>query len=80
MRESIDEYARLSRRIADVKSRIAEGQERLVPDGLPWDAPVRTEILELLKTTLRDLEARIAALQSADQEQAKKSAVPPRSS
>ncbi len=72
MRESIDEYARLSRRIADVKSRIAEGQERRVPDGLPWDAPVRTEIQELLKTTLRDLEARMAALESADQEQAKK--------
>ncbi len=72
MRECINKDARLSCRIFDLKRRIAEEERRVALESMPWDTRVRSEIVELMEKTLKDLEARMVTLQSADQEQLKK--------
>ncbi|MFA5958569.1 hypothetical protein [Hyphomicrobium sp.] len=66
MRNKEHAQALLASRIIDLKRRIAEAQERPQLDGRPWDRSAGLQILELLKSTLKDLEARLAVLQNAD--------------
>jgi len=59
MQEEPNEVARLDRRIADLRNRIKEAQRR---NSHVWSGSMRLEILDLLSRTLKDLEARKAAL------------------
>lgn len=58
--------AALATRISDLRRRIAVAEERPEQDGKPWDGSVGLQILDLLKSTLKDLEARLAALQDTN--------------
>jgi len=62
MREE-SHLARLNRRIADLRRCIEEAQRH---DSQPWGGSERAQILALLNTTLKHLEARKAALERAD--------------
>ncbi len=66
MRNNEDALTPLASRILDLKRRIAEAQEQPLMDGNPWDRSAGIQILDLLKSTLKALEARLAALQNAD--------------
>jgi hypothetical protein len=63
MRKEVDELVRLDRRIADVRCRIHQSEQS--DCGFPgsWE---RIKIRELLSQTLKDLEARKAALERPD--------------
>jgi hypothetical protein len=61
MREETDEVARLDERIADLRRRIEEAQER---DIYPWGGSERMKILDLLNKTLKDLETSKGALEA----------------
>ena len=63
MRKEIDELVRLDRRIADVRCRIDESERNDCRFPGSWE---RIKIRELLSQTLKDLEARKAALERTD--------------
>jgi hypothetical protein len=67
MRNKEDAEALLASRIVDLKHRIAEAQDRSQLDGRPWDRLAGIQILELLKSTLKDLEVRLATLQGENE-------------
>ena len=67
MRIEIDELARLGRRIADLRCRIDESERSDCRFPGWWE---RIKIRELLSQTLKDLEARKAALEGAKQVEA----------
>lgn len=67
MRNKEDAQTLLASRIVDLKRQIAEAQERPQLDGKPWDRSSGIQILKLLKSTLKDLEVRLAALQDANE-------------
>jgi hypothetical protein len=64
MREEAEELARLNRRIADVRQSIEEAERH---DSRAWSRSDQTRMLALLIQTLKDLEARKAALERANQ-------------
>jgi predicted nuclease with TOPRIM domain len=63
MQKEIDELMRLDRRIADVRGRIDESEQSDCRFPGSWE---RIKIRELLSQTLKDLEARKAALERTD--------------
>jgi len=64
MRDETHELARLNRRIAEVRRCIEEAQLRADPPG---GAGNQTQILALLATTLKAMEAQKAALEAVVQ-------------
>lgn len=65
MRNNEDTQALLACRISDLRRRVAEAEDQSQLDGKPWDRSAGIQILDLLKSTLKDLEARLAVLQDA---------------
>jgi hypothetical protein len=64
MRDETHELARLNRRIAEVRRCIEEAQLRA---DTPWSGRDRSQILALLATTLKAMEAQKAALEAVVQ-------------
>jgi hypothetical protein len=60
MPDEINELERLNRRISDFRRGIEEAQRF---DNQAWGGSERMKILDLLNQTLKDLEARKAALE-----------------
>ncbi len=67
MRNKGDAQTMLALRVVGLKRRIAEAQGRPPLDGKQWDRSLGIQVLELLKSTLKDLEVRLAALQVANE-------------
>ncbi len=67
MRNKEDAQTMLASRVVGLKRRIAEAQGRPQLDGKQWDRSLGIQGLELLKSTLKDLEVRLAALQVANE-------------